>query len=80
MEDLATFWKSSGWRTTTGVRGLHPVGGGYGNGDERYRKDRLRDWAPIVLFAAVTIGVMAFIWSAKLAAWSTLVVTAFHWR
>jgi len=36
----------------------------------------LRDWAPIVLFAAVTIGGMAFIWSAKLAAWSTLVVTA----
>ncbi|MEK1902855.1 MAG: hypothetical protein AAAB19_25155 [Rhizobium sp.] len=35
-----------------------------------------RDWAPIVLFAAVTIGGMIFIWSAKLAAWSTFVVTA----
>jgi len=35
-----------------------------------------RDWSPIVLFAAVTIGGMAFIWSAKLAAWSTFVVTA----
>ncbi len=35
-----------------------------------------RDWAPIMLFAAVTIGGMAFIWSAKLAAWSTFVVTA----
>ncbi len=39
-------------------------------------KTEFRDWAPIVLFAAVTIGGMAFIWSAKLAAWSTLVVTA----
>ncbi len=35
-----------------------------------------REWAPIVLFAAVTIGGMIFIWSAKLAAWSTFVVTA----
>ncbi|KRB56195.1 hypothetical protein ASE04_29020 [Rhizobium sp. Root708] len=35
-----------------------------------------RVWAPIVLFAAVTIGGMIFIWSAKLAAWSTPVVTA----
>lgn len=35
-----------------------------------------RDWAPIVLFAAVTIGGMIFIWSAKLAAWSTFFVTA----
>lgn len=34
-----------------------------------------RDWAPVVLFALVTIGGMIFIWTAKLAAWSTLVVT-----
>lgn len=40
------------------------------------RRTIFRDWAPVVLFAAVTVGGMAFIWSAKLAAWSTLVVTA----
>ncbi|MGO8484943.1 hypothetical protein AB9F39_37925 [Rhizobium leguminosarum] len=40
-------------------------------------RSAFREYGPIVLFAAVTIGGMIFIWTAKLAAWSTFVeVTA----
>ncbi|WP_245497634.1 hypothetical protein [Rhizobium ruizarguesonis] len=39
-------------------------------------RSTFREYGPIVLFAAVTIGGMIFIWTAKMAAWSTFVVTA----
>ncbi|MFC5757949.1 hypothetical protein [Rhizobium sp. GCM10022189] len=38
-------------------------------------RSAFREYGPMVLFAGVTIGGMIFIWTAKLAAWSTFAVT-----